>query len=121
MLVERGPAEPHHHHLAETIDEPAQDEALQPDGGPTQQVAQGEPEQAQRDGVACADPGRQPQRREHAVQDADAVADLLPDHVVLVDFEAFPHGVVGEDGLHEGLVGREEDEQDRQSRQPVAA
>src|SRR5262249_22818708 len=29
--------------------------------------------------------------------------------------------VVGDDGLHEGLVGREEDEEDRQRRQPVAA
>src|SRR5262249_89490 len=60
-------------------------------------------------------------RREQAVEDADAVADLLPGHVVLVDVEALPHGVVGEDGLHEGLVGREEDDEDRQGRQPVAA
>ena len=96
LLVERGPAERHHHHLAEAIDEPAQDEALQPDRRPAQQVAQGEPQQAQGDGVARADPGRQPQPREQAVQDADTVADLLPGHVVVIDVEAFPHGVVGE-------------------------
>ena len=115
------PADHHHHRLAEAIDEPAQDEALQPDRGPAQQVAQGEPEQAEGDGVARADPGRQPHPREHAVEEPDPVADLLPGHVVLVDVEGLPHGVVGEDGLHESLVDREEDEEDRQGRQPVAS
>ena len=49
-----------------------------------------------------------------------AVASLLPGHVVLVDVESFPHGVVGQDGLHESLVDREEDEKYRQGREHVA-
>ena len=60
---------------------------------------------------------RQP--REEAVEDADAVADGDPDHVVLVRLDALADGVVGDDGLDEGLVGREEDEEDRQGGQPV--
>ena len=58
---------------------------------------------------------------EEAVEDADAIGDGDPGHVVLVRLDALADGVVGDDGLDQGLVGGEQDEEDRQGGQPVLA
>ena len=119
LLVERDAADRHRQHLAEPLDEPGEGQADEPRRRATEDVADGEHEHPQDQRVPLADPGRQREPHEHAVDDADAVADGDPGHVVLVRLDAQADGVVGDDRLDQGLVGREEDEEDRQGGQPV--
>ena len=121
LLVERDAADRHRQHLAEPLDESGDRQGDEPGRGAAEHVPGGEHEHRQDQRIPLADPGRERQPGEDAVEHADAIGDGDPGHVVLVRLDALADGVVGDDGLDQGLVGREEDEEDRQGGQPVLA
>ena len=66
-------------------------------------------------------PAREPEGAEDAVEDRDAPGHVDPDHVVLIRLDPLADHVVGDLGQDEGLVDRDQDQEDRQRRQGVAS
>ena len=119
LLVERDATDRHSQHLAKPLDGSGDRQGDEPGRRATEHVAGGEHEHRQGQGIPFTDPGREREPSEDAVEHADAIGDGDPGHVVLVRLDALADSVVGDDGLDQGLVRGEENEEDRQGGQPV--